>query len=94
MDDASFFARSPRERNYFGWFASRLNARWYVDRGTAGTTPGMKPAVVVVLVLLYLPWCALIAVAIAGYALLWLLLWPVRLWARKTRRGYYAEPPA
>ena len=90
MDDADFSAQSPRDRNYFAWFLSRLRPGWYFSKGLSGAGPGMKPVVAIVLAFLYPLWVLIVALGVVAYCALWVLLLPLRVWARKNKKGYFA----
>ena len=90
MDDEEFYAQSPKDRNYSQHLFSQIMPDWYFSRGTRGANGLTRLFVVACLAILYPFWVILILALTAGYCVLALLFLPVRTWAKKSKKGYYA----
>ena len=94
MEDEEFFAQAPRDRDYRRYLLGQLSLRWLLRSGMTNVAPAAKPLVAAALVIIYPIWVVIILAALAGYFLLWLALMPVRIWAKKNKKGYYADDAA
>ena len=94
MDDDEFYAQPTKDRDYRRRLIGQLSLRWLLREGTKTVAPAAKPLAAAGFVIIYPFWVVIVLAMLAGYFVLWLALMPVRNWAKKNKKGYYADDPA